>query len=75
MTECVLILTPCNINAISALIVMHNIRKELVMTMVCVGRNSMNLLVRPHGDALCDGHNSTNLLIRFRGGALVYIIR
>jgi len=45
------------------------------MTMVCVGRNSMNLLVRPHGDALCDGHNSTNLLIRFRGGALVYIIR
>ena len=29
--ECVFILTPCNINAISALIVMNNIRKELVM--------------------------------------------
>jgi len=31
MTECIFILTPCNINAISALIVMNNIRKELVM--------------------------------------------
>jgi len=31
MTEFVFILTPCNINAISALIVMNNIRKELVM--------------------------------------------
>ena len=31
MTECVFILTPCNINAISALIVMNNIRKELIM--------------------------------------------
>jgi len=31
MTECVFILTPCNINAISALIVTNNIRKELVM--------------------------------------------
>jgi len=31
MTECVFIFTPCNINAISALIVMNNIRKELLM--------------------------------------------
>jgi len=31
LTECVFILTPCNINAILALIVMNNIRKELVM--------------------------------------------
>jgi len=31
MTECVFILTPCNINAISALIVKNNIRKHLVM--------------------------------------------
>jgi len=31
MTECVFILTPCNINAIPVLIVMNNIRKELVM--------------------------------------------
>ena len=29
--ECVFILTPCNINEISTLIVMDNIRKELVM--------------------------------------------
>jgi len=28
--QCVFILIPCNINAISVLIVMHNIRKELV---------------------------------------------
>ena len=31
MTKCVFILTPCNINAISILIVMNNIRKELIM--------------------------------------------
>jgi len=31
MTECVFILTPCSINAIPVLIVMNNIRKELVM--------------------------------------------
>jgi len=31
MTECVFILAPFNINAISTLIVMNNIRKELVM--------------------------------------------
>jgi len=31
MTKCVFILTPCNINAISTLIVMNNIRKELIM--------------------------------------------
>jgi len=31
MTKCVFILTPCNINAILALIIMNNIRKELVM--------------------------------------------
>ena len=31
MTECVFILTPCNINVISALIVMNNIRMELIM--------------------------------------------
>jgi len=31
MTECVFILISCNINAISALIIMNNIRKELVM--------------------------------------------
>jgi len=31
MTACVFIFTHCNINAISALIVMNNIRKELVM--------------------------------------------
>jgi len=31
MIECVFILTPCNINAISLIIVMNNIRKELVM--------------------------------------------
>jgi len=31
LTECVFILTPCDINAILALIVMNNIRKELVM--------------------------------------------
>jgi len=31
MTECVFILTPCNINAIPVLIVTNNIRKELVM--------------------------------------------
>jgi len=31
MTECIFILTPCNINAISALIVINNIRKELIM--------------------------------------------
>ena len=31
LTECVFILAPCNINTISALIVMNNIRKELVM--------------------------------------------
>jgi len=31
LIECVFILAPCNINAISALIVMNNIRKELVM--------------------------------------------
>jgi len=31
MTECIFILTPCNINAISALIVMNNIRNQLVM--------------------------------------------
>jgi len=31
MRECVFILTPCNINAISALIVMNNISTKLVM--------------------------------------------
>jgi len=31
MTECVFIFTTCNVNAISALIVTNNIRKELVM--------------------------------------------
>jgi len=31
MIECVFILTPCNINAISVLIVMNNIKKELAM--------------------------------------------
>ena len=31
LIECVFILTPCNINVISALIIMNNIRKELVM--------------------------------------------
>jgi len=31
MTEWVFILTPCNISTISALIVMNNIRKKLVM--------------------------------------------
>jgi len=31
MTKCIFILTPCNINVISTLIVMNNIRKELVM--------------------------------------------
>jgi len=31
MTECVFILTPCNINAIPILIVTNNIRKKLVM--------------------------------------------
>jgi len=37
MTECVFILTPCNINAISTLIVMNNIRKELVMIVAHYG--------------------------------------
>ena len=37
MTECVFILTPCNINAISALIVINNIRKELVMIIAQYG--------------------------------------
>jgi len=31
MTKCVFILTPCNINAISDLIVMNNIRNKLIM--------------------------------------------
>jgi len=31
MIECVFILAPCNINAISTLIVMNNIMEELVM--------------------------------------------
>jgi len=31
MKECVFIFTTCNVNAISALIVTNNIRKELVM--------------------------------------------
>jgi len=37
-TECVFILTPCNINVISALIVMNNIRKELVMIATHYGK-------------------------------------
>jgi len=37
MTKCVFILTPCNINAILALIVMNNIRKELVMIVAHYG--------------------------------------
>ena len=37
LTECVFILTPCNINAILALIVMNNIKKELVMIVANYG--------------------------------------
>ena len=32
MTECIFRLTPCNINAISVLIVMNNIRKKMIAT-------------------------------------------
>jgi len=39
------------------------------MTMVWLGRNSMNLLVRSHGGASWLGCNSMNLLVRFHGGA------
>ena len=35
--ECVFILTPCNINASSVLIVMNNIRNELVMIVAHYG--------------------------------------
>jgi len=37
MTECIFIFTHCNINAIIALIVINNIRKELIMIAVHYG--------------------------------------
>ena len=40
LTECVFILTPCNINAILALIVMNNIRKESIMIAANFGDQS-----------------------------------
>jgi len=39
------------------------------MTMVWIGRNSMNLLVKVHGGASYNGRNSVNLLVRVHGGA------
>jgi len=39
------------------------------MTMVWLGRNSMNLLVRSHSGASCNGRNSMTLLVRAHGGA------
>jgi len=47
MTECVFILTPCNIDAISALIAMNNIRKELVMIASRVVNLALSLWVSP----------------------------
>ena len=43
MTKCVFILTPCNISAISTLIVMNNIRKELVMIVANYGIKSQQI--------------------------------
>ena len=51
MIECVFILTPCNINAISTLIVMNNIRKELVM------------IAAHYGDQIIANHNTKSIKI------------
>ena len=51
MTECVFILTPCNINAISTLIVINNIRKELVM------------IAAHFGDQIIANHNTKSIKI------------
>jgi len=40
------------------------------MTMVWIGRNSINFLMRSHGSVICDGHNFMNLLVRSHGDAL-----
>jgi len=39
------------------------------MIMVCLGRNSMNLLVRSHGGASWLGRHSMTLSVRAHGGA------
>jgi len=37
--------------------------------MVWIGHNSMDLLVRSHGDASCNGRNFMTLLVRAHSGA------
>jgi len=43
LTKCVFILTPYNINAISALTVMNNIRKDLVMIAAHYGIKTLQI--------------------------------